>query len=242
MLAGVVGVLDEALAGLHQRHHRRRDATLVDEVVEHGRDRGVVQVVAAVVHDHQRIDATAALVEAGGQIDRVRCTSFQRTAVHDQLAEGSGRHAGAWLRPRRLHVAGGLAHRVGAEGMAGVERVERVLDQVDAEAVGDVQLVLEPRARRDCEREQPPLAVGQRLEAQVGPKADAEVGEANGDHRTVECEGAESAVDDRERCACLPASVEGGRCERGGWRAPRHQLNARVRPGLAAHGAHTACT
>jgi hypothetical protein len=56
----VVRILDKAVAGRHERGDEWGDLAPVDEVVEDGLGRGVVQVVVAVVDDEQRIAAKQA--------------------------------------------------------------------------------------------------------------------------------------------------------------------------------------
>ena len=75
----------------------------------------------------------------------------------------------------------------------------------------------------------PPLAVGHRLEPEVGGQADAEVGEVHRDHRAVEGERARAVGDDGERLAGGAPGVErAGTVSHGGRRHPRPTTSGSV--------------
>ena len=102
-------------------------------------------------------------------------------------------------------------------GWAAWQVVEGVLDEMGPEAVDDLDLVLDPGAVRDGERQQPPVGVVDGVVAQVGGEADAEVDEAHLDGRAVVGERAPARLDDRERPAVGEPGVEGRGGELGGW-------------------------
>ena len=58
-MAFVVGVLGQPIRGVGERHDDLGHLEAVDQVVEHDLQRGVVEVVAAVVDDEQRVAAVA---------------------------------------------------------------------------------------------------------------------------------------------------------------------------------------
>src|SRR5690606_27358256 len=73
----VIWVLVEAIFRVGERHDHRRDLKGVDEVVKNSLHPRVVEVVAAVVDDQQRVAARAAV--AGGQVEGdVSCVTQRR--------------------------------------------------------------------------------------------------------------------------------------------------------------------
>ena len=211
----VVGVFDEPLSGMDERHHDRRHVAAADEVVEHGGRRRVAQVVAAVVDHQQRMPRRPDIGESSREVDRCGRPPLQRGAVELELDEPPGGNGRVGHGPVGDHVTHRLAHRVHPERVGRDEAVERILDEVVAEAVDDLELVLQARSLGHGEVEQPPLAVIDRREAQVVREADAEVDEAHRDDRAVVGERAPPRRHDRERLAVPAAIVEGGRGERG---------------------------
>jgi hypothetical protein len=78
-----VRVLGQPLAGIAERHDRLGDIEAVDEVIEHRVRRCVLQVIAAVVDDQQRVARRAP--EPGRKIERHLGVAAQRSAWHREL-------------------------------------------------------------------------------------------------------------------------------------------------------------
>ena len=209
MVPRVVGVLHQPVVRVRQRRHEGREAAVGDQVVEHRGERRVVEVVPTVVHHQEWVPGVVgAVVESHRVIDGRAGPATERLAVEHQVAQASGRRSRSRVRPFGIDVPGRLAHRVGAERVAGGRRVERILDEVAPEAVGDGELVLEARPIGHGQRQRPPLAVGHRLEPEVGGQADAEVGEVHRDHRADEGERAGAVGDHGKRLAGGAPGVE----------------------------------
>ena len=191
-VARIVGVLDEPL---HRAGRRRRPPAgcsppwirLSSTVAADG----VAQVVAAVVDDQQRVArARRRSSNPAGRYTDVVVVRPSAALSQLELDEPPGGHVRVAHRPSRLGVARGLAHRVGAE------RVRRATvglsgssTRCGAEAVGDLELVLEAATRRGTSRassHQSESAIGSKRE--IVREADAEVDQPHRDHRAAEGE------------------------------------------------------
>src|SRR5690606_40682251 len=84
----------------------------------------------------------------------------ERLAAHRQRLGGAGPGLETGPDPGRDLVAGPLQDRIGAEGIAGQVGVERVADPLVAIAAADLELVFDPRARRDLDVEVPDVGAG----------------------------------------------------------------------------------
>ena len=207
-MARIVGVLDQPLARVAERSHDGRQVAAVDEVVQHCRSRGVAEVVAAVEHDHHRVRGFRLVGEARRQIHACSRRAGQRPALAHPLDEPSRRHCFVVLRPRGLLVAVSRGHRVHAERVCCFIAVEWVGNQVCAEAVDDLQLVLDSRSGRDGKGQDPPVGVAELLEGEVVCEADAEVHQADADDLAVMGERARLPIDDRERLTAVATLLE----------------------------------
>ena len=211
MLAVVGGVLDEAVDGLGEGHDRRRQLAGRDQPVEDRGPRGVLEVVRAVEHDEHRVAVAAVEVEPGRQVHLGPGLAPEGGALGDALDEAPARDAVAGERPPRRLVPVGHADRVGPERVRRVVGVERVVDEVGAVAVLDLELVLQAGACGHRQREhEPPRLLAERLVGDVLGHADAEVHQPHRDHLAPVGERAPPGLDDRERRALGQALVERG--------------------------------
>ena len=75
----VVGVFAQTIRRIDSRNDQLRYFQPVNEIIHHILEAGVVQIVAAVVHDHQGI--TPAAAETGRQIDPAAACAAQGRAA-----------------------------------------------------------------------------------------------------------------------------------------------------------------
>ena len=176
----VVCVLDQPLPRVEAGGHQRRNHAAVHEVVEHGLQRRVVQVVAAVVDDEQGVATLGIRIEARREVQRDAGCPAERRAHNRVVLERSLGRLGVGPGPLGDGIAVGLAHRVPAKGVVRPLGVERVLDQPDAAVLGHLELVLDPRAARQLESEDPQIRAGEPFEAEVGRQPDPPVAQVHG--------------------------------------------------------------
>ena len=148
-----IGVLDEPILGMQERHDRLGDVSAVDEVVEYHLRGRVLQEFAAVMHHQQRIRLGAA--EPSRQIQGHRTVALHRAALHDEFGEF------AWCRvvirkgPLGRDVASRKADRNSAEGAVRQLGVQGVVETLDVIAAAYLDLVVDARAFGHLEHEVP---------------------------------------------------------------------------------------
>ncbi len=192
----VVGVLAQAIARVREHHDHVRDFEPVDQVVEHVLHARVVQVVLAVVHDEQRVQAR--LAESRRQVDVPVLLVPERAAVELDRLEASLARERVVLGPLGDRVALAVHDRVRAERIARAVGVERVLDPVARALPDDLELVLDARLGRDLEHEIPEVRVRNARADVAGFEAVDPVTHVDRVGLAAEHERAAAAFDERE--------------------------------------------
>ena len=206
-----VGVLGQPVARVGERGDDLGDVEPVDEVIKHGLGRRVRQVVAAVVHDQQRVTGGAA--EPGRQVERHRAVAAQRPARHHRLDQRPGPRFRVGPRPVRYLVPVGVADRGTADRAVREPGVQRVVDPFAVAAARHLQLVLHPRALGQLEDGVPQVGAVQPAQPQVVGQPEDPVDEEHLVGLAPVQERAAGPLDDGDLMPRQEA-VDGGRVER----------------------------
>ena len=120
-----------------------RDFEPMNKVVQYRLEMREAQVVAAIVRNEERVATTAA--EPRRHIDTQLSLRAERRATQRHLVQRSEAGLRIRKRPAGALVAVALAYGVGAEGISGPHRVERIDDPLAVRTLNDLELVFDPR-------------------------------------------------------------------------------------------------
>ena len=191
----------------------------MNEIVEHGAQRGVAQVVVTVVHDDQRVATRAP--EPRGQVDAQRALVVEGAARDAQFVDRAATREWLVLRPVRPFVAEGLADGVRTVRIRCGHRIQRIDDPFAVAAAAQFELVLDARLGRQLQMQYPQVAVRNALERLRGRQARDPAAQLYVVSAAPECERDAARVDQRQTAPCderLPSC--GIRCT-GGQQSPQ---------------------